>query len=72
MSFIQIFLIIIDDTFSIETGLELSGIAGPIYYIWMSGSFSKIIRKMIDNDRLLPFRCLSQFSLVKKKKINRF
>ena len=34
-----------DDAFSIETGLELGGIAGPIRCLWMSGSSTKIRNK---------------------------
>ena len=34
-----------DDAFSIETGLELGGIAGQIHCFWMSGSSAKIRNK---------------------------
>ena len=35
----------IDDAFSIETGVERTGIAGPVGCFWMSGSSTEIRNK---------------------------
>ena len=41
----ELLSIIGDDAFSIETGLELGEIAGPVRCLWMLGSSAKIRNK---------------------------
>ena len=61
------FFIVYDYVFSTETRLERAGIARPVRWLWTSGSSAKIRNKMIGANRLLPLRCLCQFSLVEEK-----
>ena len=57
-----------DDDFSIGTGIERAGLAGPVRRLWTSGSSVKTRnRKGSVGARTLPLRYLSQFFSMEDK-----